>query len=282
MLIMRTITLCSFFLLISQLTHAQRVLIVGDSWAEQQWQDQSHNMVFTANGHPDITALGDTTAISGSTAADWIAPTELQRIADALDNNPDIDIVQLTIGGNDFLDAWRADFTPMQTLTLQQQIQTDIQTIVDFILAQDPNIEIILSFYDYPNFVDTIGGFTGIICNNLHTDLAQPTPLELNTAARDFEQAYTQIADNLSRVYHVSHAGSMQNTFGFPDDNILPGDILPPGDLNLPSPVASMRVTFTVVDCFHLGAQGYDVLIQNLYDDYFQEKFDTIFRTAFD
>ena len=275
-------TLCSFFLLFSQLAAAQRVLIVGDSWADQQWADQAHNMVFAANGHPDITALGDTTTTSGSTAADWIAPTELQRIADALSNNPDIDIVQLTIGGNDFLDVWRADFTPMQELTLQQQIQTDIQTIVDFILAQDPNIEIILSFYDYPNFVDTIGGFTGLICNNLHTDLAQPTPLELNTAARDFELAYAQIAENMSRVYHVSHAGSMQNEFGFPDDNIQPGDILPPGDLNLPSPVESMRVTFSVVDCFHLRAEGYDVLIQNLYDGYFAEKFDTIFRTAFD
>ena len=277
---------CLFFLIFSfaHLGHSQttRVLIVGDSWASQQWDDSSHSMVFAANGHPDILALGDTTAISGTEAADWIEPTELQRIADALSANPDIDIVQLTIGGNDFLNAWRADWTPMQEMTLQQQIIADIQTIVDFILAQDPTLEIVLSFYDYPNFVDTIGGFTGIICNNLHMDLAQPTPLELNTTARDFEQAYAQIAQNQARVYHVSHAGSMQNIYGFPGEGIQPGDILPPGDLNRPSPVDSMRVTIGIVDCFHLRAEGYDVLIQNLYDGYFREKFDTIFRTAFE
>jgi len=258
---MRTFTICSLLLLLSLNASAQRVLIVGDSWADQQWIDRSHNMVFEANGHPDITAEGGTTVTSGSTAAEWIAPTELQRIADALSNNPSIDIVQLTIGGNDFLDAWQASYTPMQDMALQQQIVADIQTIVDFILAQDPNLEIILSFYDYPNFVDTISGFTGLICNNLYTDLGQPTAFELNTAAQAYEQVYTQIAQSQSRVYHVSHFGSMQNTHGFPGDGIQPGDILPPGDLNLHSTVDYMRVTFGVVDWFHLRAEGYDRIL---------------------
>lgn len=279
---------CGLLLLLiatMHLAHAQttRVLIVGDSWAEQQFNDASHDMVFAANGFDDITVDGATTAISGSEAADWVAPDQLNLIATALTAQPDIDTVQLTIGGNDFLAAWRADMTLMEEMDLQQQISNDIQTIIDFILAQDSDIQIILSFYDYPNFVDTLGGISGIFCNPLFNDMAQPTPMQLNSAATRFEEAYSQLAVNNERVFFVSHLGLMQFTYGFPDDGILPGDILPPGNLMLPSPEESMRVTLGVLDCFHLRPEGYDVLIQNLVDNYFMQRFtEVIFRTGFE
>lgn len=279
---------CTYVLLIlsSHNVYAQttRVLIVGDSWAEQQWDDQSHNMVFAANGFSDIVVDGSTTAISGSEAADWVAPDQLQLIANALSDQPDIDTVQLTIGGNDFLNAWRADLTPLQEMLLQQQISFDIQTIIDFILNQDPEIEVILSFYDYPNFVDTLTGISGIFCGPLFDDMAMPSPLQLNTAATQFEQAYSQLAAANPRVFHVSHFGQMQFTFGFPEDGIAPGEIALPGDLSLPSPTQAMRRPFGVLDCFHLSAEGYDVLIQNLFDGYFRQRFsaDLIFASGFE
>lgn len=260
-----------------------RVLIVGDSWAEQQWDDESHNMVFAANGFA-FSADGSTTAISGSEAADWIAPGQLQLIADALSNQPVIDTVQLTIGGNDFLNAWRADMTAMEEAALQQQIRDDIQTIIDFILNQDPDIEVILSFYDYPNFVDTLTGVSGLFCGPLFDSMAMPTPSQLNSAAVRFEQTYRQLADNDTRVFHVSHFGQMQFTFGFSDDGINPGDIPLPGDISLPSPTQAMRRTFGVLDCFHLNATGYDVLIQNLVDGYFRHRFqsEVLFSSGFE
>lgn len=260
-----------------------RVLIVGDSWASQQWDDRAHDMVFSANGFSSLTADGSTTAISGSEAADWVVPDQLALIATALANQPDIDTVQLTIGGNDFLAAWRADMTPMQEMTLQQQISTDIQTIIDFILVQDSRIQIILSFYDFPNFVDTLTGVSGLFCAPLFNSMGQPTPMQLNSAAQRFEQAYTQLAANNSRVFHVSHFGFMQFTFGFPDMGIQPGDIPLPGDISLPSPLEAMRLTFGVSDCFHLRAEGYDVLIQNLFDQYYRQRFEEfVFTTGFE
>lgn len=277
---------CMLLILLAPNVSAQttRVLIVGDSWAEQQWDDRSHNMVFAANGFADIVADGSTTAISGSEAVDWVSPAQLQLISNALSSQPDIDTVQLTIGGNDFLNAWRADMSPTQEMLLQQQISFDIKTIIDFVLDQDPDIEVILSFYDYPNFVDTLTGLSGIFCGPLFDDMAMPSPLQLNTAATQFEQIYSQLADADPRVFHVSHFGLMQFTFGFPDDGIAPGDIALPGDLSLPSPTQAMRTTFGVLDCFHLRAEGYDVLIQNLFDDYFHQRFlaDLIFASGFE
>ncbi|GAB4188506.1 MAG: hypothetical protein Tsb002_14840 [Wenzhouxiangellaceae bacterium] len=260
-----------------------RVLIVGDSWAEQQVDDNSHQVVFTANGYPNIRVDGSTTAISGTEAADWVAPGQLTIIGTALATQPDIDTVQLTLGGNDFLAAWRADMTMMEEMALQQQISDDLQIIINFILDQNPDIEIILSFYDYPNFVDTLGGISGIFCNPLFNDMSQPTPTELNSAARRFEDSYTLLAMANERVHHVTHFGQMQFNFGFPDDGIQPGDIPLPGDLSLPTPPAAMRVTLGVLDCFHLRAEGYDLLVQNLFDQYYAQRFsDTIFASGFE
>ncbi len=260
----------------------ERVLIVGDSWADQQFTDGIHDQVFSNNGHADIiVANSSTVAISGTTAADWIAPSQLQVIADAISANPDVDIVQLTIGGNDFLNAWSITMTQAQEDALKQQIVTDLNTIVNHILAQRPNIEVILSFYDYPNFVDTISGLGGTTCNNLYNDLGQPTVTELNTVGGVFETAYSQIASEHGRVYHVSHFGLMQSFYGFPAQNINPGDILPPGDLSLPSPIEAMRLhAFSIRDCFHLTPQGYTYLIQDVYDGYFAAKFDSIYRNS--
>ncbi len=260
-----------------------RVLIVGDSWAEQQWEDGVHDAVFAVNGYPQYISEGDTVAISGSTAAEWVAPSELQKITDALNANPDIDTVQLTLGGNDVLDQWDTSMTPMQVTDLQNQITADLQLVVDHILSHDIKIEVILSFYDYANFVDSLTGPGSFFCVNLHNSLGQPTPLELNNIGASFEQAFTSVATNNPRVSHVSHFGLMQNLYGFPDQNIQPGDLQPPGDMTLPSPVESMRLNFGIVtDCFHLTAEGYDVLVQNTYENYFQYRFDTIYKSSFE
>ncbi len=262
-----------------------KVLIVGDSWAEQQWNDGIHNQVFADSNYPQFIALGNDVAISGSTASDWVVPSELQKITDALNANPTIDTVQLTLGGNDFLDQWSTAAMPMEVTAIQNQIIIDLQIVVDHILAHDIGMEIVLSFYDYPNFEDTTGGFTGLICANLHNSLGNPAPLELNTVAVSFEQAFASSASTNPKVFHVSHFGLMQNYFGFVDADppIQPGEILPPGNLDLPSPVQSMRINVGfVIDCFHLGAEGYDVLVQNTFDQYFRFRFDTIHKSLFE
>ncbi len=280
---MRALLLAVFgvLLLFSMPAAAQtsRVLLIGDSWAAQQWDDQAHENVFMANGFGQYAVVGGATTISGSTAAEWTAPDRLQLIQDALLANPDIDTVQLTIGGNDFLDEWDADMTAGQQLQLQQQIAADLQLIIDFILQQDANLEIILSFYDYPNFVDTLTGIPAIFCFPLWLSMAQPSASELNSAAVAFENFYAGVAMANSRVQHVSHFGLMQFNFGFPDENILPGDIPLPGDLSRPSPIESMR---NQLDCFHLQPEGYDILVQNLFDQYLMNRLDTVFKASFE
>jgi len=256
------------------------VLLIGDSWAEQQWDDQAHALVFDALGFGQIPVYGAATTESGTTAADWVQPGRLQTIADELAARPDVGIVQVTLGGNDFLDAWSTALDPAQVAALTAGVQADLQLLTDFILDARPDVEILLSFYDYPNFVDTLGGLVGLLfCAPLWSDLGQPSPLQLNTASIALEQAIARLAEQHSRIYHVSHIGQMQSLFGFPDSGIPPGQIQPPGDPSLPSPTEALRLDGA--DCFHLSAEGYDGIVMNQFDGYFETRFDVIFRTGF-
>ncbi len=260
-----------------------RVLIIGDSWAQLQIDNTTHNQVFSNNGFANIVIdpASETVSDNGKTAADWAMPSQLQIIGNVIAANPDIDTVQLTIGGNDFLNNWSINLTTGQVQALQQQILTDMNTIVDYVLAQRPEIEILLSFYDYPNFVDTIGLF-GQICENLLIDMGTPNVTELNTAAVEFESIYAQIATTNPRVFHVSHTGLMQAFFGFPSQGIPPGQIMPPGDLTKPSPLEAMRDFGVTRDCFHLSPVGYNHLIENAFDGYYLERFDAIYSDSFE
>ncbi len=258
-----------------------KVLLVGDSWANQQWNDQSHALVFAEHDADQHGVISAGTTEDGTTAAQWATPERLASIAQALGDHPTIDTVQLTIGGNDFLAAWSVGLDPAQSQALMEQIRGDLAIVTDFVLAARPDIEVVISLYDYPNFRDTLNSVVGFaVCRPLHQELGQPTPLQLNQAMIEFEAELAHLAEH-PRVHHVGHAGQMQFTYGFPADNIAPGDLLPPGDLALPSPVASMRVHGILGrDCFHLTSDGYDVLVQNLYENYFHVRFDTLFKSS--
>jgi lysophospholipase L1-like esterase len=258
-----------------------RVLIVGDSWAEEMWQDGAHEVVFAANNAAQFSALGATTTESGTTAAQWKDPARLQLIADALQANPSIDTVQLTVGGNDFLDVWSTAMPPMQVEALKQGILQDLGTITDFILAQRADIEVLLSFYDYPNFRDTRVGLIGLLfCTPRWNGMGQPTPTQLNALAIDFVDAFAAIASANPRIRHVRHFGLMQNKYGI--DTIPAGQPLP-GEPTLPSPLVAMRNRAGLGrDCFHLQPEGYDHLVQNLYDGYYRSRLAMPFASSFE
>lgn len=248
-----------------------RVLIVGDSWAEEQWDDGSHALVFAENDLHEFGIYGNSTTESGSTAFDWKQGSYLQLIDAALDTYPDIDTVQLTVGGNDFLDVWHTGMTEAEIETLTNAILFDLGLIIDYILNHRPDIEVLLSLYDYPNFRDTLGGLGGwFACGPRHEQMGEPTPLQLNTVAVDLVEAIADIATANHRIHYVDHFGLMQNHYGWPDDGIPPGSIEPPGDINEPSPYIAMREHLwgLAIDCFHLKAEGYDVIVQNLVDQF--------------
>jgi lysophospholipase L1-like esterase len=260
---------CALVLPLPAQAQVTRYLLVGDSWAEEQWLDESHARVLAKRGLGEIGVSGELTTTSGSTAADWVTPENLLRIDAALARYPHLDTVQLTVGGNDFLDQWNTSLAPSQFDAVIAQLVQDVQIISEYILAQRADMEVLLSLYDYPNFEDTRDGLIWLFaCNGLWNDLGQPDPEQVNTAAVRVIDAIEDFGNGNPRISHVRHLGEAQNAFGA---TLLP----PPGDITQPSPPQAMRQRFVGggLDCFHFNAAAYDVLVDNLVDGYIDQRF---------
>lgn len=153
-----------------------KVLIAGDSWAQYMSDDGTHNKIFDKFGHADKDLIGPSLganpgpgytgteyAISGSEARHWADRVNypwITNVINALDANPSIESVILSIGGNDILagksdGGWYKNMdldVPGSEAALLASIRTNTFVIIDAILEAHPNVEIILSSYDYPNF----------------------------------------------------------------------------------------------------------------------------------
>jgi len=251
-----------------------RVLLVGDSWAEFLWFNRSLSSVFAANGSPEITEKGDRTALGGTTAAEWAGPEGLGLLSDEIAANPSLEVIQITLGGNDILagesdGGWFVGMGEVAQAALFARIASDIATVVDHVLAADPDLRVVLSAYDYPNFVDG----SPLVCAGLWSDLGLPTPREINTASVGFDAVIAELAASRPRVTFVSHGGILQRDFGFPDRGIAPGQLQPPGDLTLPSPPEAMLGIPGLLDCIHLSPAGYHSIAQNLWDRFYRNFF---------
>ncbi|PIE03572.1 MAG: hypothetical protein CSA81_01510 [Acidobacteria bacterium] len=254
----------------SQTREEYKVLLVGDSWSYYLWIDSTMRELFADKGRPEVLEKGDETAISGSTAAEWTQPEMLQKITDELMIHPTIDVVQLSMGGNDFLagapDGWYTTMSFEEETFLYETILNYIDHVVQHIVSIDPEIKILLSGYDYPNFVDSLSGLAGFFCTPYWDGMVQPTPYEINIAMIAYEDMIRDYAETIPQLTYVRQLGSMQYLYGFPDSGIQPGELVPPGDINLPSPMESMRLG---IDCFHLSSDGYDYYALNLWDEFY-------------
>ncbi len=224
---------------------AAEVVVFGDSWGVPA--APALQTVLTNHGHSETVVNA---AVGGETAFNLSSASGLTHISNTLTANPDVELVHLSIGGNDFLGQWNNTFTPAQEAALFQAITDDVEIIVDHILATAPSVLILWSSYDYPR------------------PLALGTPTEVSTASANF-QTYAQALDTAKGpgLTAIDFRGLMQLTHGF--DGVQhtiydPAVVIPPGDPSLPDPtLPSPFVSF--IDSIHLTAAGYLVLAEEQY-----------------
>jgi lysophospholipase L1-like esterase len=144
-----TVLLIAVAMLIAGTAHAQtkRILLVGDSWAEYTWDGNAWSPVLNTYGLGQWDDEGSTTALGGTTASIWVDPGALNLITQAVASNPTIDIIHLSIGGNDMLagqasGGWHTGLNASQESALFDTIQANIETIVDHCLSLRPDIKV--------------------------------------------------------------------------------------------------------------------------------------------
>ncbi|MFT4758915.1 MAG: hypothetical protein ACI9XO_001546 [Paraglaciecola sp.] len=273
---------------------APRLIIAGDSWAQYMVDDNTHNKVLDMFGHADKTSLGNTStyAVSGSEAREWADPNfpYLQNLQTAITNNPSLEWVMLSIGGNDILAAksgggWYKDMdldVAGSEAALFNTIQTDTETIMAGIWAINPSVKIMISGYDFPNFNVAFGTCWIYACPKREDLSRDPdndliTDVEISTMMETVEGIRKEMADaddnTNNRIFYDNGMGLMHHYYGYDDGGGYPD--IEPGATNEPqavSPYASGGSPTTPTDRgnfrlspdpIHLSSAGYEYKIKN-------------------
>ena len=253
-----------------------KVLLIGDSWAFFMGVDGTINNVFEKWGHSNKTFTTNIeVAVNGARTTDFLEAGMQTEIRDLINSNPSIEVVHLSIGGNDVLGQWDVNFTTQELDDLIDEVYGQTLEIIEFIKSTKPGIKIVFSGYVYPNFEEVIESAAPLQSSHpfygTWSGMGFPSFLEINTILNDFSLLVEAYSDTDPQVEFFKATGLMQYTFGQTSPlGVAPGGTYPPftqpqpwGDPNYPSPKNSMRDYFGVTkDCFHLSPKGYRDLIE--------------------
>jgi lysophospholipase L1-like esterase len=271
-------------------TDQPKVLLAGDSWAFFMNADQTFNNVFRKWGFSNFKFVSNSTiSENGAQTDDFLTATKLNEIKSQLNQNPSIEVVHLSIGGNDVLGEWKVSWSPSKTDSLKTAVEQRLHAIIDSIKSFKQGIRIVWSGYTYPNFEEVIKDFFIPAQHPFYgtwQGMEFPTFLQLNTILNDFSAEVEAFAATDPQVDFVNATGILQYTFGqstplgvAPGGTYAPFSVpLPAGKPDYPSPKSSMRDYFGIAkDCFHLSAQGYEDMIdyqfQKFYHKFFMDNF---------
>ena len=297
-----------------------RVLIAGDSWAQYMWDDGSHNDIFDKFGHGEKRAVGRSLGsdpgpgyggpeytISGSQARHWVDTANYPWIANmvsALQSDPSIDLVVLSIGGNDVLagkdsGGWYKDMdldVPGSEEAFFAGLEQDTFTIVQAALAVRPDLRVMISSYDFPNF--NVGFWCFLSACPLRRNLSRDpdndliSDAEINAMLVQLEQLRIGWVNSDARILYDNSNGLMHFYYG---DGVSGPAVLPhPGQIApdyLPMPGGnpqrpSLRSNFRRpngidADPIHLDYEGYQFKITNETQATFFPEFRAAFNESF-
>lgn len=227
-----------------------KMLLVGDSWAAYAYQSLAFRNAFVAKGFSDWFVLGST-AIGGTTAAQWTAPHMLQSITNELAANPSVKVVHISLGGNDFLGYVNGSRTREELDAFYDAIVANIAVVVEHTLSLHPDIRVGVCSYDY--------------LTRTQSGMSSPA---VNAELVLFAQRLRAYADNTERCVYLNNWGLMHHTYGI-TGVYAPGELPAPGGPPDYLPFAGGDITRPGVqlnDPIHLSSAGYRVLADNCLD----------------
>ncbi|MCF8459635.1 MAG: T9SS type A sorting domain-containing protein [Flavobacteriales bacterium] len=265
-----------------------RVLLVGDSWASFMNADQTITNGLKILGHSDKKFTSSVViAENGAQTDDFLTQTKQDAIQALIDANPSIDMIHLSIGGNDVMGDWNINYTQHQTDSMQASVATRLEEVIEFLKSTRPGIRVFWAGYAYPNFEEVI---TTSGVGSLHPfygtwdGMGQPTFIQINSLLNAFSDSVAAYTDADPLVDFVRAQAILQYTYGQSTPlGVAPGGTypafsqpLPLGDPSYPSPKETMRLYAGIfTDCFHLTAAAYETMFvyqgEHFYQNYFMD-----------
>lgn len=273
-----------FIIFLSSVASAEpRILIVGDSWAQSIWIVGAMDKALKAAGFPEVTAVGETCALGGTRADQWVKPEYRQKITDALKASPTVDMIHLIIGGNDVLRRIKEQnvfevWTEEQRVREWDTIARHIKRIVSFCLEQEQVKHVVLAGYDYLNPA-TAKEVSVLLGQNF--DFGGMTQAQVNECFIEHEKRKRDLALEMEGCTYIQNIGLMQYHFKEPADAPHPGGPpdykpFPGGDPKLPMPDAAfIQVEFAGKtypgDGIHPNEEAHLAMLENAIDTIYRQ-----------
>lgn len=289
-----------------------RLLLAGDSWAQFMWDDDTHNRLLDRFGLADRRALsrslgqnpgpghsGPSYAVSGSEAREWVDTANYPWIANVvaeLQAQTSIDTVLFSLGGNDLLagrpdGGWYKDMdldVPGSEAALFARVLADSQTIAQSFLAVRPDLEVLVSSYEYPNF-NVSALWCWIYACPKRRDLSRDpdndliNDAEINALMVQVEQRRIGWTNAEPRLRFDHGVGGMHHYYGdgqsaaglLPRPGQLAPDYapFPGGNPALPSLRENFRLNSGIsADPIHLDEEGYRYKVALQLESYLYER----------
>ncbi len=272
---------------------ATKIVTIGDSWGsfladgapgsitDLPGYNNAFQQVLNARGSGAQVYNG---GFYGGTAAQHA--TQLSQITSIINAaGPDVDLVYLSSGGNDFLagllaGGWYRGKPAGEVQALFDAVGGYVQTVADHILSIRPDIQVVIPSYDYINLWDfniTSGGDQvrlnlGLVrSGNWAVDLLQNA--DMNSALRDLETRKANIGANSRRIHHVNMYGLNTSLLGY-QGHLSNNVNLPPG--NWPDlPVRRNQLGSSGNDPIHLTDAAYSLMVDTVYTQWIGQALQT-------
>jgi hypothetical protein len=280
-----TLQLTVLFLFLYNITYSQcqpeqqKMLVLGDSWAFFSWTNDSYNENMDRFGLTDYKAYSTASlSVNGTQADNYFTPERVQELTDALNDNPTIEYIHFSLGGNDILGTYNVANSASQNQQDYNTLMTEIKAGIDIIHNINPNLKVLLAGYDYPNFEETIMDFPVPSQHPFYSqwdDMGQPNFSQLNAILIEVTAIFADSAAAWNNVAFVNNLGLMQNTYGQNTPlSIAPGGTYAAGSLTVPGgmpdyPSPTQALNFGGIDSFHLSNGGYENFIKRHFKEYY-------------
>jgi hypothetical protein len=245
-------------------TDVPRILMVGDSWSTALQVLRSFEMTMkTIPAFEHIGTRGNNTTYVGVLADEFDVASWMTAVQEELEKYPTLDIVVLSLGGNDFVNEsnWNPSMPDAQVDAFNDVVNQHISNVIDVITAVRPNIRIVLSGYDY-----------------VHHEIDGASAEQTNLVWIDVERSKLALAKTKERTYYLDNLGITHHYYGIPDAS----PVVAAGVLDLPGGYANDYTPFAGGDYhyytpekalldgdIHLSIAGYDFLAARCISEYF-------------
>lgn len=246
-----------------------RIIIAGDSWAAFACGYHSMERMIEIVGESHL--VNDwrclTTAKLGMRAHSFLGSPEDSTLTEILKADQRVKYIYLSLGGNDLLDIWNKNMNNDQRRELVKRVYGLLQQVIHKYVELRPDIKVIVSGYDYPNFRKN---HYIPLYKNIYNHMGQPSPAEINASLIRFSQYSAQMTD-YKNIFYIHHLGLAHYYDGTPLSNMAPYITTPPeqissfahpesygGDPNMANSDASMMMwAYLFHDAFHLNERNY-------------------------